>query len=1031
VRSLCVLALMHGALAAAATIERVWPDKMMYDPNQPAELRVDIRHDAATNLTVTLAFDLVSRLDSTQQIARQRLSLEPQRTNTVSFAWNTGRRDYGHAAVVSLVDDEGRLLDRKETFFSITDNLWKVAQLSMVSHFQIDPKKFDDAPDGERLRSLRHGFLGSRNHAANYYEFFGWAPDDFFELAPVGDSEEIWRGGTMGYLMSRRYARGVIAAAHDAGLRVVTYLQPFAMGRRTVEEFRRRPDWFAWDEFGQPQLSFTHKQLAEWRAGQVDLYAPCSVAGSLNLAHREVVDAGIDQIVAAARRYGFDGCRFDNTCYTVPTGIFDSRGRTVARTKQESDALTARALDRLRARLERELSPRFVVGHNFAFVVRDLNPVAWDRIASRGWVIVDEMTNRLFMPPSLNRAARPNRPWMDFVRTLQAGRDAAWRLGGHYQMIGMDSDEVKTPNPQNPDRPHVTASEATRLYMNICTFASGVHPYSYHYAPGIPRVAEYWRFAARYSALLWDNRMQPLTNPELVLSVNADRAVWWKEFVYWRNEQPGEAQTILHLVNPPLHPIHENPTGELPGPIERIRVESVIPDGCALHRVVWLAAEPKTTLTGLAATAAAGRVSVVVPKLDLWGMVVFEWKTSGRPALPEAVQARRPGKVHEDESTRQQWIESTQVKVSDRQPWTVQAEAYNVIAEKVADPDAHNGQAVLARKGVAQHWYMVTATYSYRERFGRYRFTFRLKCADTTTTNNVIRIGVGVEGVPSPGESVGRVLKGTDFAAPNRYQEFAVEMLRSDVGFLGYIMTFEGGGDVWADSITIERLGDTTDLELAAKLGAPRIEAKPLTLASPRALWVQGLLHEHDAFGGALEQLGIPHDLATVDQVQSGTVLTGFPKSWDEIARYSVVLLSDTDPRGLRFGGRALLKAWVEQGGTLIVTGGPFAFGKGLTKNTFLGEILPVETTGRWDMTQGGRFAASKPPPTGLPPYRGACNSFFVQRTRLKPGAEAALRVGDMPVLASHSVGRGKVIVFTGTSLENRLRLNPFWTDPA
>src|SRR5689334_6377025 len=94
---------LQGGLTAAVTIEKVWPDMQAYYPDQQANLRVDLTCD--TNQTVTLVFDLVSLLDTKEEIARQNVQLAPHQTNSVSIAWNTGKHDYGHAAVVSVLDE--------------------------------------------------------------------------------------------------------------------------------------------------------------------------------------------------------------------------------------------------------------------------------------------------------------------------------------------------------------------------------------------------------------------------------------------------------------------------------------------------------------------------------------------------------------------------------------------------------------------------------------------------------------------------------------------------------------------------------------------------------------------------------------------------------------------------------------------------------------------------------------------------------------------------------------------------------------
>src|ERR1043166_6071487 len=145
--SLLLFLVLPSYAQAAASVIQIWPDKIVYHPDEKAILKVDVTTDSATNQTVTLVFDLVSQLDAKMEIARRTVSLETHRTNSVSFAWNPAPRDFGHAAVVSVLDESGKLLDRKEEFLSVTDDLWKVALLNMLSHFQVVPKTFEDSPN--------------------------------------------------------------------------------------------------------------------------------------------------------------------------------------------------------------------------------------------------------------------------------------------------------------------------------------------------------------------------------------------------------------------------------------------------------------------------------------------------------------------------------------------------------------------------------------------------------------------------------------------------------------------------------------------------------------------------------------------------------------------------------------------------------------------------------------------------------------------------------------------------------------------
>ena len=120
-----------GSGTAGVAIERVWPDKMIYSRNAPAVLLVDLKNTSDAARSVTVVFELSSELDRKEEIARQDVTLPAQGATTVRMAWTTGRRDYGHGALVSVLDKSGAMvLARKEEPFSITDNLWKVAENS-------------------------------------------------------------------------------------------------------------------------------------------------------------------------------------------------------------------------------------------------------------------------------------------------------------------------------------------------------------------------------------------------------------------------------------------------------------------------------------------------------------------------------------------------------------------------------------------------------------------------------------------------------------------------------------------------------------------------------------------------------------------------------------------------------------------------------------------------------------------------------------------------------------------------------------
>jgi uncharacterized membrane protein len=376
------------------------------------------------------------------------------------------------------------------------------------------------------------------------------------------------------------------------------------------------------------------------------------------------------------------------------------------------------------------------------------------------------------------------------------------------------------------------------------------------------------------------------------------------------------------------------------------------------------------------------------------------------------------------------WLRNLQAKVAPVRKRTVDAVSFNSIMEQVKDPATRSGLALRARKGVAKPFWMATGTFSTFECFGKYRVTFRLKCSDNRVKENVCAIGVGGA---TRGEAVTRILKGTDFASPDKYQDFSIELLRGDLQPFFYTLAYYGHADVSADTFTSEQIGETSDRELIEKYGGGQTsKIKPADRRERRLLWVQGPFQgtsqELDPFAAAIKELKLPQRISTVD-IPARTV-GDFPKDAGALSKYSLVLLSNVNPRALGFPGRGMLKDWVERGGTLIVTGGPNAFGKGQTRGTIFEDLYPVQVRPD-DLIDGGSFEPGKALPATCPPYGGKAGSYVIHRTTARPDASVVLRCNGCPLLAYRKVGMGTVVVFTGTGLENDRKVRPFWSDRA
>jgi len=121
-------------------------------------------------------------------------------------------------------------------------------------------------------------------------------------------------------------------------------------------------------------------------------------------------------------------------------------------------------------------------------------------------------------------------------------------------------------------------------------------------------------------------------------------------------------------------------------------------------------------------------------------------------------------------------------------------------------------------------------------------------------------------------------------------------------------------------------------------------------------------------------------------------------------------VLADVDLRTFSLQQRAWLKGWVEAGGSLLMTGGPYGFGCGWWQESdLLAPILPA-TMKPYDLQP----AAAPLPLKGAGPLANLklpadAVTVWLHDLAPKPGAEVALTAGGKPALILGQVGKGRV----------------------
>jgi uncharacterized membrane protein len=199
-----------------------------------------------------------------------------------------------------------------------------------------------------------------------------------------------------------------------------------------------------------------------------------------------------------------------------------------------------------------------------------------------------------------------------------------------------------------------------------------------------------------------------------------------------------------------------------------------------------------------------------------------------------------------------------------------------------------------------------------------------------------------------------------------------------------------------------------------------------------RLLYLAGLHHQQWGLLAAAEKLGYQVDIGTLATSFTGTVLSQFPGSYDEMLSYDTVVLTGIDANALADFGREMLRDFVKAGGTLIVTGGFYAYGEGGYGGTQFDDLLPFKVGGPFTLlpvTGDNRLQpqAGADLPSGLD-WSAAPRCLWAHQVTALPGAHLLLTLAGKPFLAVRPVGQGRVIACAGSLLgEPKEGGLPFW----
>ena len=197
----------------------------------------------------------------------------------------------------------------------------------------------------------------------------------------------------------------------------------------------------------------------------------------------------------------------------------------------------------------------------------------------------------------------------------------------------------------------------------------------------------------------------------------------------------------------------------------------------------------------------------------------------------------------------------------------------------------------------------------------------------------------------------------------------------------------------------------------------------------PRVLAAQGLWNDQyrlpealSAAGGANLQEALHYHGARSSGLHylRGEGLHGFPKQADDLLDHDLLVLTNVAARAFSDEQKEMIKAFVSNGGGLLLLGGYWTLDKGGMSGTVFEELLPVKISNR-----GGRLPHERDglslvpkgdhPLTALPDWAASPRLFYHNRIMPKADAVVVVTAGEQPILALGKHGQGRTAVFAGT----------------
>lgn len=569
-----------------ASVKSVWPEMVHYAPGTNTYADVTLVSYGDTALDCELVLEMLQELDRKEEVGRKHVALDPRAEKVVRFDFNVGKEEFGRELRATIRVD-GEPVSSASEFFGVSEQVWKVG---------ISGRGWPAGGSYGWKNRVDWLVKANRQDYANFYEEFAWAPSDYDDMTP--DTEEFWSGQTQ-YHGTITDCKAVIDGLHKHGIKAITYGKSCGGGLPGFETMRKHPAWFARAGVGifvegGPEVDFLDRMRAlDYSLGAKDGWQ--SWQGQwVNSRVVEAVRFGAEEIVRSTDLLNWDGIRWDGQFVTGGPG---------------ADEISA-SNTKLVKEIVWKKYPKFLHGYNY------LNPQYSDKQAGvNDFPSVPQLKDfeeccrdgGLIMNEGLrdfsNRNFSHRIMWV-FAEAMALEGDWVRNLGGYYLAIGFDRGTV-----------------LDTLYNHIFFMAAGARPYG---QGGRTSVGHFWRFATRYSCLVYNNTRRRLAEPEKLIAVESPSPVWWQKHTFFRELEGRRRQIMVNLIGKPEN-ARFNELKQPPPPLQKdVRVTFRLPSGWTPKKAWQVSIELDGYQRELRPEVTGNEVALTLPEMRYWSIVTLD-----------------------------------------------------------------------------------------------------------------------------------------------------------------------------------------------------------------------------------------------------------------------------------------------------------------------------------------------------------------------------------------------------------------------